>query len=253
MLTIQTNVDNLNRDLGLYAQLARKSLQEAVVKQGVKVTIGGPGFEGWSQRLRHLAPARGEIRSERLAALEAGGGIRVRPSAYRSAQRRLGRRVGAFSDLTSRKIMRRLKGGAMVAATTASGFNLQALAVRTELGMRERARGFSSSGVMMRSGSSSLMQMAAAFPAGVPSAARTSVFRGKVGQQLSRADIRVGGGGAVASLAMTFGSPQTTLAESLVKPEQHTALQAAIAATHADMMVYIRRKLGEAKGKAHMR
>ena len=253
MLTLQTDLQNLNRDLGIYAQLARKSFQEAVVKQGVKVTIGGPGFEGWSQRLRRLAPARGEIRSERLAALEAGGGIKVRPSAYRSAQRRLGRRVGAFSDLTSRKIMRRLKGGAVVAATAASGLNLQALSVRTELGMRERARGFSAVGAMMRSGGSSLAQMAAAFPAGVPSAARSSVFRGKVGQQLSRADIRVAGGGAAASLAMTFGSPQTTLAESLLKPEQQVALRGAIAATSADMMVYIKRKLGEAKGKARMR
>jgi len=251
MLTIQTDLQKLNRDLGLYAQLAKKSLQEAVVKQGVKVTIGGPGFEGWSQRLRRLAPVKGAIRGERLAALEAGGGIKVRPSAYRSAQRRLGRRVGAFSDLASRKIMRRLKGG-VVAATAASGLNLQALAVRTELGMRERARGFFAVGAMMRSGGSSLMQMAAAFPAGVPSAARTSVFRGKVGQQLSQADIRVGGGGAAASLAMTFGSPQTTLAESLLKPEQQAAMRGAIAATRADMMVYIGRKLDEAKRKARM-
>jgi len=253
MLTIKTDLQKLNRDLGLYAQLARKSLQEAVVKQGVKVTIGGPGFEGWSQRLRRLAPAKGAVREERLAALEAGGGIKVRPSAYRSAQRRLGRRVGVFSDLTSRKIMRRLKGGAVVAATAASGLNLQALAVRTELGMRERARGFSAVGAMMRSGGSSLAQMAAAFPAGVPSAARTSVFRGKVGQQLSQADIRVDGGGAAASLAMRFGSPQTTLAESLLKPEQQAAMRGAIAATRADMMAYIARKLDEAKRKARMR
>jgi hypothetical protein len=253
MLTIHTDVANLNLDLGLYAQLARKSLQEAVIRKGVNVTIGGPGFEGWTQRLRRLAPAKGAIRAERISALEAGGGIKVRPSAYRSAQNKLGSRVNTFSDLTTRKIMRRLKGGSVVAARSAAGLNLQALAVKAELGMRERARGFSAVGVVMRSDGSSLMQMAASFPSGASSAARSNVFRGKVGQQLSRADIRVGGGGAVASLGLTFGSEQTKLGESLLKPRQQMALHGAIAATHADMMVYIRRKLGEAKGKARLR
>jgi hypothetical protein len=253
MLTMQTDLTNLNRDLGLYAQLARKSLQEAVVKQGVKVTIGGPGFEGWTQRLRRLAPARGEVRAERLAALEAGGGIKVRPSAYRSAQRRIGRRIGSFSDLTNRRIMRRLKGGSVVAATAASGLNLQALAVRAELGMRERARGFSAVGAMMRSGGSSLAQMAGSFPTGTTGGARSQRFRGAVGQQFSEADIRVGGGGAVAGLTLTFGSPETTLGGALRKPAQQEALRGALAATYADMMVYIRRKLGAAGRSARLK
>jgi len=253
MLTIQTDLTNLNRDLGLYAQLARKSLQEAVIQKGVSVTIGGKGFEGWTQRLRRLAPARGEIRAERLAALGTGGGIKVRPSAYRSAQNRLGRRVNTFSDLTTRKIARRLKGGAVTVATSATGLNLQALAVRAELGMRERARGFSAFGAAMRSGGSSLAQMAASFPAGTTSGGGSRRWRGAVGQQLSQADIRVSGGGAVASLALMFGSSQTTLGEALLKPAQQAALRGAIAATHADMMVYIRRKLAGNARTARLR
>jgi hypothetical protein len=132
--------------------------------------------------------------------------------------------------------------------------NLQAQAVKAELAMRERARGFSAFGASMAGrGGQGLVGMVRAFPTGQESASATRRFRGKVGQDLSQADIRVSNRGATAGMVLSWGTGETVLGQALNQPAQQRALGAAIRDVHADMMVYIRGKLDESGRKAHLK
>lgn len=259
MLTVSTDLTALNRDLDLYSQLARKSLQEVVIKKGVSIAIGGSNVEGWTQRLRPLAPAKGEVTRGRLAAMASGGGIKIRPSAYAKARKRVGSfsgqqgKRGTYSDPVTRKLMRATRKG----MKDLGGYwqeNLQAQAVKAELAMRERARGFSAFGASMTGrGGQGLVGMVRAFPTGQESASASRRFRGKAGQDLSQADIRVSDRGARAGMVLSWGTGQTVLGEAMNQPAQQRALGAAIRDVHADMMLYIRRKLDESGRRARLK
>lgn len=259
MITVSTDLTALNRDLALYSQLARKSIQETIIKKGASIAIGGRNVEGWFQRLRPLAPAKGEVTRSRLAALASGGGIKVRKSAYAKAAKRVGSfagqmgKKGTYTDLVTRNIMRKTRKG-MKDLGGAWQENLQAQAVKSELAMRERARGFSAFGASMSGrGGQGLVGMVRSFPTGQESASATRRFRGNVEQDLSQADIRVSNRGATAGMVLSWGTGQTVLGEALSQPAQQRALGAAIRDVHADMMLYIRRKLDESGRKARLK
>ena len=108
MITLDDSLERLNRNLAEYAKHTSKSIQDAVAKQGSKLA-----FE-LSARLQAEKPGKGSIRAERLAALQSGGGVKVRDSIRQKVTS--GKRRGKL--------------------------NLQARRVRAELNLRERGRGF---------------------------------------------------------------------------------------------------------------
>jgi len=250
VVTIQTDLTQFNEDLALYARLARRTLQEATLKQGSKVV------SEWRFHLKDIAPPKDVIRNAMLRHLKAGGGIYVRPSAYRRAEDSLSRKKGSYSDLITRKIMHKVRGGADRIAVRGkmreSGvkyyLNRQAIAVLNELGMRERARGFSSYGAgMLGVDGNSLGLLLRSVPADSNGGHWAQSFKGKVKQTLSFADVLITPGGQEATLRLVFGSEQTKLGTSLSLPPQQSLLKKAVEIVHEDMMVYVRDRLARAK------
>lgn len=113
MITVQHGLDDLSDALFLYKTLSGKSWEDVMKKQGGKL-----GF-AINRRLRGLAPKRGEIRKALIAHLEGGGGIIVREGVRKKvADKRSRSKTGRFR------------------------LNAQAEAVKMEISLRERARGF---------------------------------------------------------------------------------------------------------------
>ena len=240
MISVTVDTREFERDLALYAKLARKTMQGAIFKQGAKVVYA------WKLGLRDYTPKKGSIREMMLKRLkERTGGIYVRPSAYLRADKQLGSRKGSYTDLVTRRIMRQSRGKTEVVKTNAKGLNRQALAVRAELNMRERARGFSAYGASMS------QQNSLSFYTDLAAKSQadghwSAVFRGKAEQGLSLADLINGMSVDAASMKLVWGTPETKLGESLLQPGAQKKLASALAAVHEDMMVYVRDRLAKA-------
>lgn len=130
--SIQRNVADLNRLLSLYVRASGLSIEDVLKKKGTKL--------GYQLRLefKSLMPGKGSIREERLAALKAGEGIRVRPKVYQM----IAEKFGALPLASG--VMRALRKGKVVGTISYGGvkLNLQALAVQKEIKLRESGRGF---------------------------------------------------------------------------------------------------------------
>ena len=240
MVSVTVDTREFEQDLALYAKLARKTMQGAIFKHGAKVVYA------WKLGLRDYTPKKGSIREMMLKRLkERTGGIYVRPSAYLRADKQLGSRKGSYTDLVTRRIMRQSRGKTEVVKTNAKGLNRQALAVRAELNMRERARGFSAYGASMS------QQNSLSFYTDLAAKSQadghwSAVFRGKAEQGLSLADLINGMSVDAASMKLVWGTGETKLGESLLQPGAQKKLASALAAVHEDMMVYVRDRLAKA-------
>jgi hypothetical protein len=127
---IQDSLGQLNKALNLYVRASGMSMDQVLAKKGPQL-----GYQ-LHVEFKSLRPGRGSVREQRLAALKAGEGVRVRPAVYAM----IAEKYGALP--LSAQVMRwRTKGG-KVKGTTAKGLNLQALAVQRELNLRESGRGF---------------------------------------------------------------------------------------------------------------
>lgn len=224
----QTNLDEFNVALTRYAAISSKGVAEAIAKKGADF-----GFR-LAKNLRELAPEKGSVRAERLAAIKAGGGIKIRDK----IRERTMTRYGVSQTLDTRK----LRMGKKLSATKRVGgklLNLQALMVRAELNTRESGRGFSSYGSRFKS----LSQQLAADRWGE-----------KRVQILDRYNRFVSACGfrnrpEETSLLFSWGGNESSnkLAKSLQKPRQQRAIADALDATRDDIMVYLNRKQNEAR------
>jgi hypothetical protein len=236
VITISTDLRAFEGDLAIYAKLARKTMAEVVFKKGASLA-----WE-WAQLLKTEAPRKGEIRAANLARLKAGGGILVRPRALRSARAKIGSRSGSFSDLVTRRIMRRTRKGETVVAKTTKGLNVWQIAVQRELAYRERARGFASYGARLMARMRSIADAAR----GADRDGRWhEQFFGGARQLLGSAASAITGKGSDASLRMMWGSTQTMLGEELLQPRHQALLQRAIRIVHDDMLDYIRDRIAK--------
>ena len=247
MISVTVDTREFERDLALYAKLARKTMQGAIFKQGAKVVYAWAfGDKAHESGLKGYTPKKGAIREMMLKRLkERTGGIYVRPSAYAAADKQLGNRKGSYTDLVTRRIMRQSRGKTEVVKTNSKGLNRQALAVRSELNMRERARGFSAYGASM------LQQNTLGFYARQAEQSKSggtwdAVFQGKARQDLSLAHLVYNSAVDDASLKLVWGTPETKLGESLTQPGAQKKLQRALYIVHEDMMVYVRDRLAKA-------
>jgi hypothetical protein len=127
---VDTNLEELRKALGLYMRASGMSMEEVLRKKGAQL-----GYQ-LKVEFRQLAPVKGSVRAERLAALKRGEGVYVRPSVYAAIQQKYN-----ALPLAAGVMRWRTKGGE-IKGTTARGLNLQALAVQRELNLRESGRGF---------------------------------------------------------------------------------------------------------------
>lgn len=217
---VQYSVKRLNEACRLYGQLSGKSEAEVIQKQSDKL-----GYN-LSQGLRKLAPQKGAVRAERLAALKAGYGVHVRPAVYEAVMAKYGGFINAKGDV---RFFRKFKE-----RTTVRGLNFQALAVKAELGLRESGRGF----------------MAYSTPRARSYAESLNVEKeSRYGKVLSvfDMDVREDAEHKFARFTWPENAPATA---GLSKEQQMRVVNDAVNETSADIEVYIKRKLGENKQAA---
>lgn len=227
-LTFQTNLDEFNAALTRYAALSSKGAAEAIAKKGADF-----GFR-LSRKLLTLAPKKGVVREDRLAALASGGGLTIRPK----IRQRVYSKLGVSQTVAGRKL--RMGGKKLSASKLVGGkrLNLQALLVRAELNARESGRGFSALSARYKSLSQQL------------AADRFGEQRKKIIDRYNRFVSQVGfkRDANTAGLTFEWGGNESSgkLAASLQKPRQQAAIADALDETRADMMEYILRKQAQA-------
>ena len=202
MVTETDNLARLNVALAEYIQHSRQTVDEAIAKQGAKLSFA------LSRRLRAEKPGKGEIRAERLAALKAGGGVRVRDSIRKK--------------ISGTKRFRK------------GGLNLQARRVKAELNLRERGKGFLAYGTRINVGKLS-----------ATTASRVGKV-GRYGQTLASAGLRFNTDSS--RIEFIFGGSKTELGDTLAKPRFRKHIDAAIGDVADDIQVYLDRKLAQRNG-----
>lgn len=217
-------LDQLNDAIRQYIRLSGKSAQEALKKQAAKL-----GY-ALKQELRGISPAKGSIRSEALARLESGGGIKVRPSVLR----KIYQQYGARSLLSTQQVIFG-KRGKTTTVRNGSRLNLWALAVKAEIGLRESARGFLGISASYRGLTATLEAEAQAFS--------------KYGPVLSKAGFKPLPDNAGGAIEFEWNQDTSQLsgsaAEGITKEKGDAAINRALRNTLEDIEVYLERKLQE--------
>lgn len=252
IVTVHDNLAALNKILPEYQRVSRKTSIEVLTKKGRDLAIR------MGQELRKLTPTKGAITSTRLAAMEAGGGVKVRPSIVQAIIKRETVKRGGFVRLSDKaKHIADDRGVAGIrfrsqdpnwfdeegVTKNAKGQSLWSLIVKRELAARESGRGYT------------------AF------AARMGIHRiiaGQVLRHMGRNRQVIGDAKLLAtqsegSLTMTWGGTAPGgqpigSGVSLSKPPQQAAIAVAIRGMLADIEPYVARKYAEsmqgAVGKA---
>jgi len=216
---IQHNLREFSQRLITYVELSKLTPRDALAKQGGKFAYTS------SQRLRGLAPSKGQIRTELLADLKAGYGVKVRPRVAAA----IAAKYSARQDIASRRMQLGKKGKTTV-ASKGKRLNLQALMVRAEINTRESGRGFL--GV-----SSRYPRVLKGFDYAF------SKFRVRLSSDELLGDFNA------ARLQFEWGPKLSELSGSagagLTRPKANAAIALALRDTTADMAIYIARKHAE--------
>ncbi len=219
LIEAQHNTDAINRALGLYQLYSRKTPAEVIEKQGGKL-----GYI-LSQRLRGIMPAKGSIRSERLAALRSGGGVRVRESVLR----KIAQKYQARTNLATRSVVFGKRGVGTVSRKGGRRLNLRALAVQAELNVRERGRGF--------------LSTSARWPRQLSG---SDIVRSRFGPILEQSRITMTADEAQATFTWgAAGQLSREAAEGLQTPPGQRAIAASFNDLRRDILVYVQRKMLE--------
>lgn len=253
MITVEHNLDALNKILPEYLAVSGYTTAGVLVKKGYDLS------RRISDKLRMLKPGRGTVTLDRLAALSGGSGIRVRESIIKSTLAKYGafvriadRAKHTGSDfltatgLGGRDRKRGIKGlrlraskknpeGVSRITKNKKKLNIWQLIVQRELSARESGAGYTAWAAMMN----------------VRSVADRKIVRqfGRVKQELGN----VGLSATQTEASLTFnwggighdGKPIQS-GESLSKPRQQAAISSAISGTIDDIRVYLARKHSEA-------
>ena len=228
MISVETNIAEFNRTFARYAAVYDPNgwfTADILLKKADMI-----GY-AWSRKLATLAPKRGSIRAERLAALRTGEGIKIRES----VRRRLAARLNLRSRIADRRTVfgkrgrgsRKYRGKRM---------NFQAMAARAEISLRERGIGYSRQVSRFRA----LGQFAKLRE----TRNATVENRGRYSQLLATANIKA------ENLRLVYGGSGTQAGDALTTPEAMSALADAIAHVTQDMEVYLARKAEEAAKEA---
>lgn len=252
---IQTQMGRLNTALAEYANYTWRNSVEIVEKQGSKL-----GFE-ISQEFLKLKPGKGVIMAQGLAALAGGYGIRVRQSVRDRLVRkfRVTQKIARFKNGRAKKtiygkqVMNRLVGRGINRSKTVefsskkvkgSRLNLQALAVQSELRLREKGRGFTAFGAKIKSFK-------------VYEASRANFryenthFSKLYGNALALFGVKANDDSASFNILYAPpGSHQSELGNSMNTPAGQRAIARGISATVDDIMIHVVREQDKAAQKA---
>lgn len=228
-LTFQTNLEEFNETLEAYVRHSRRSAAEVIARKGADL-----GFRLW-RKLRELAPDKGAIRTERLAVLASGGGIRVRPAARAYAKKKT---ISTGTNIKTRQAAIFFEVG-RTGKVKSKALSFWQLAVQREIAIRESGRGYLGYSAHFKSMASQLK--ASRFDQNAD-----QMIRDRYTRFISAAGFRPSPDGA----ALTFkwgGNNEASngLARAMQKPKARTKIGEALAEARADMMVYITRKMAE--------
>lgn len=218
-------IQQLNATLVRYAAISKLTPAEVLAKQGTKL---GRFLRG---NLAKLKPEKGSIRASRIAAMNAGGGVKVRQSARDFARKRT---VATASNVRTREdalFMERTKKGNI----KRNGRSYWQIAVARELSIRESGRGHLSLAGQMRYVDKALIT--------------GSTFRivNRIKEEVGRAGMSITADGA--ALKFTYDNPDIT--EGLDRTKSKAAITTAMAETQADILKYVLpRELKAAQKKA---
>lgn len=219
---IRHELDVLNRDVARYTELSGKLPEDVMLKQGGKLA------SNLSARLEKFRPGKGVVTTERTAALKRGEGVYVRPLVRQSVYEKL----GARTEIVGRRL---IFGKGKGRGTNAKGANLQALAVKRELAVRESGGGFL--GYSARAGATKFGSL----PGLKPGAKK--IHRDRYKRYLATAGLtsRVG----AASLTFSWGegsSRSSRIAKVLQQPRAQNEVVSAIRDTARDIRNYVPNK-----------
>jgi hypothetical protein len=241
---IQANLDQLNSLMAAWVVFARKTPAEALAKHGTN--LGYYLAEEFSQ----FTPGKGAITTERLSALKAGGGVKVRPEVRAKVYEKL----GVFSPLAEnqsvafgnqhgsqfvlaggkKNSLRFGKLGRKSGKIKGKRLNLQARVVQAELAVRERGRNFLPFVAKIKG----LNQLGAA-----SDNAKSVFHRGRYNQLVASAGFEPVSDGA--SLLFVYGSASSSGGTAMAKPRQQAATVSALEKTSVNIGVYLARKFSE--------
>lgn len=228
IVRVDTNARALGSAINQWAVLSGKGIEEAVNKQGKKfahlLTIA----------LKQIAPPKGGLRAYFLAKLAAGNGRKGEGLFIRdSVKKTTALRYGAASMIDGREAFGtgRRKVASRLDRKTGKRFNYRNLLVKRELNLRERSRFFlaSSAGYkwLPKTGSAAALS--------------------KHGKEVARA---FAAPGSVRFSWSNFGRAAEKAAAGMTRPKALRAVEAALKATTADIMLYVNRKINEAAQRA---
>ncbi len=223
-VTTQSNIDQFNATLSRYAAVYDPHgyfVADILLKKGASL-----GFE-WASRLLGNRPAKGAITAERIAAMKAGEGLKIRPGLRERIAAKLGLRGDVFG-----------KNGVRSRISKGRRLNFAALVNKAELGLRERGRGYTSFAARQRG----LSQFSRLRDVKITSGKWREL--GRYNQLLSEAGLDFSG------LTLVYGGPKTDAGKALTTPDAQSRLSGALQAVTADMEVYMLRKADEQARKA---
>jgi len=221
-LSVQSELSLLNADLAKYQELTKKTPEEILLKQGVKLTFA------LNRQLRTIMPGKGSVRSERLEALKAGRGVYVRPSVRAEVLSK----YGAYQDVATRETRFGKRGRKSVLRKGGRRLNLQALMVQRELNLRESGRGFVGFAARFRA----LGQMRGGI---------RQKWLDRYSRLLSEAGLTMTAENGVLDLSWTNGPSALHAASGLLKPRAQAAIITAIQDVRSDIWEYLGPKLKE--------
>lgn len=227
MITAETQTNELaefNKTLGKYISVSSKTTEQALAAKGNDFA--------WSlsARMKGLAPGKGTIRAERIAAMKRGEGVIVRPSVRKKVVLSAGGRFDIRGKYTFGK------RGASTKSVSDGGvrkrLNIRQLMVRRELALRESGSGFLSTVARFQNrGAYSLKNIK-------PNLALYHIA--KANQIVASAGLKIDP--TDATLKLTLGSDQSSAGEGFDKAQQASMIVAALRDVRRDMASYLQEK-----------
>lgn len=228
-LSFQTNLEEFNEALEAYGRHARLTAAEVIARKGSDL-----GFR-LHKKLRELSPEKGAIRTERLAALASGGGVKVRPVAIAYAKSKTMATATRIKDRQGALFREIGRTGKL----KRNGLAFWQLAVKRELNIRESGRGYLGYSARFKSFASELQ-------ANRWDVDKQRLIRDRYLRFISLVGFK--SSGDKSEMLFEWGGNNEAskgLARAMQKPKARSKIGEALSEARADMLAYIQRKMAQ--------
>lgn len=225
MTSITIETEKLTEAIRRYRDLSGKTIEEVLIKHGREFSLKS------GAALRAISPAKGAIREQQMKRFAAHGGIRVSPW----VKKRISAKFNVMTSVKTRRqygVTRQKKQTKIL-----FGVDLWKKMVEMEISSRESGRGFL--GASTKFGS-------------IERGDQNSISR--VGPRLGTASLKVGA--QESTITFSWGNVSgysASAAHGMQTEKGRSAMARALAATTANIMVYVDRKVGETTEKAGLK